>query len=679
MAIINNNDFVQNNQELLEVFLKNTNDLVFILQFVKDDLDLIYVNDTAKDILGYSLEEINTLGIDSIRKPIDSSNIFLKHLDELKKNGSMIDYVNFVCKDKSEFPVEVNSKIIEFGGATYNIAIARDITNRLIYETQLKDMINSKTKELDDTIQQLKSYKEAMDVNSIVTISDIHGKIKYANDKFYEVTGFTKSEVIGKHHNIVRHPDEPKEVFEDMWSTILSGYIWHGKLKNLTKDGRTYIVQSAIVPVMDDKGEIQEFIATRYEITDIINKQEKIEKLLITDTLTGLYNRFHLNETISSAEDNASIALIDINGFHEINDFYGDEIGNKVIVKLSNILNKRLKNRYLLFHLSGDEFIVFNKDVKKDIFISEMIEISNFLNTKTLMISDKTFYLNTTVVLSFEDKNDLIPTVHLAKTFAKQNGLSFNIFTSDNPLEQEYKDNLIWSNKIKKAIQDDRITVFFQPIVDTDTKEVVKYESLVRMIGTEGEVISPYFFLDRAKKSNQYTKITKIIIDKTIDAMVKHNMQSSINITIEDIQNDETKDFICEKLDSFDRCEDIAFEIVESEGIDNFDEVNIFIKNIKAHGCKVAIDDFGTGYSNFEYLLKLNADIIKIDGSLIKEIDKNKDHYDIVKTIVSFAKIKNLKVVAEFVSSEAIYEKIKELKIEFSQGYLFSEPKEFPL
>ena len=540
---------------------------------------------------------------------------------------------------------------------------------------KLKKMFDSQTKELNDTIQQLKSYKEAMDVNSIVTISDEKGRIKYANDKFYEVTGFSKSEVLGKQHNIVRHPDEPKEVFEDMWNTILAGYIWRGKLKNLTKDGKTYIVQSAIVPVMDEKGKIKEFIATRYEITDIINKQEKIERLLITDTLTGLYNRFHLNETINSAEDNASIALIDINGFHEINDFYGDDVGDKVIVKLSNILNRRLKSKYRLFHLSGDEFIVFNKDVKKDIFISEMIEINNFLNTKTLMINDKTFYLNTTVVLSFENKHELIPSVHLAKTFAKQNGLNFNIYTEDNPLEQEYKDNLLWSNKIKKAIQDDRITVFFQPIVDTNTKKIIKYESLVRMIGTEGEVISPYFFLERAKKSNQYNMITRIVIDKTLGAMEKYGIDCSINLTIEDIQNDETKDFICDRLGTFSRCEDIAFELVESEGIENFDEVNRFIQNIKSHGCKVAIDDFGTGYSNFEYLLKLNADVIKIDGSLLKEIDRNQDHYDIVATIVSFAKIKNLKVVSEFVSSETILEKIKELGIDFSQGYLFSEPK----
>jgi len=672
---MNNKEFFKNKESLFRTFLANTRDLLFILDVGKNNTEIVYINETAKNRLGYSLDEMNEIGIESFRKALDSEHTFSNHLNDLKNIGENTDYASLICKDSSEFTVEINSVVINYYDCNYNVSIVRDITDRLNYENKLENEIKLKTKELNENIHQLKSYKDAIDMNSIVTVSDVSGKIKYANDKFYEVSGFTKEEAVGKNHNIVRHPDVPKEVFKDIWKTILSKNIWRGKLKNLSKDGKTYIVQAVIAPVLDDNNEIYEFIATRYEITDIINKQEKIEKLLITDALTGLYNRFYLNEMLSNVDKFASIALIDINGFHEINDFYGEDIGDKVIVQLSKILNKRLKHNYLLFHLSGDEFIVFNKDINRDIFIDEMIEMNNFLNTKTLNIKEKTFYLNTTVALSFENKDNLIPSVHLAKTYAKQNGLNFNIYTNKNPLEKEYRSNLLWSNRIKKAIKDDRITVFFQPIVDTNTKEIVKYESLVRMISEDGEIISPFFFLDKAKKSNQYTKLSRIIIDKTLSAMLKYKIKCSVNITIEDIESTDIRQYICERLDDFERCNDLTFELVESEGIDNFDEVNAFIKSIKSHGCKLAIDDFGTGYSNFEYLLKLNADIIKIDGSLIKEIDKNQDHYDIVKTIVSFAEIKDLQVVAEFVSSEDIHEKIKELNIEHSQGYLFSEPK----
>ncbi|MCW9026994.1 MAG: EAL domain-containing protein [Thiovulaceae bacterium] len=670
-----NKDFFQNKDELFKTFLENTRDLLFISQIEAPNVEIVYVNETAKNKLGYSLEEMKKLGVEGFRRPINEAGDFTEHINRLKTNGEETDYAYLICKDKTEFPIEVNAKIIKHDDLEFNVAIVRDITDRLNYEKELETEIELKTKELNENIYKLQSYKEAVDINSIVTISDAQGKIKYANDKFYEVCGYSKDEVIGKSHNIVRHPDEPKELFKDMWDTILDKRIWRGKLKNLTKDGKTYIVQAVIVPVLNNNGDIFEFIATRYEITDIVKKQEEIEKLLKTDALTQLYNRFYLNETLNSADNNASIALIDINGFHEINDFYGEEIGDLVIIKLSKILKNRLKNNYLLFHLSGDEFIVFNKNIPKDIFIDEMIETNNFLNTKTFMLKEKNFYLNTTVALSFENKESLISSVHLAKTYAKQNGLTFNIYNDQNPLEKEYKSNLTWSNRIKTAIQDDRMTVFFQPIVDTKSKEIVKYESLVRMISKDGEIISPYFFLDKAKKSNQYIKITKIVIDKTFQAIIKHNIECSINITIEDIQNVDMQQYIFDKLDEFDKRKNITFELVESEGIENFDEVQEFIKTIKSYGCKLAIDDFGTGYSNFEYLLKLNADFIKIDGSLIKEIDKNQDYYDIVKTIVSFAKIKNLKVVAEFVSSQEIYEKMLELEIEYSQGYLFAEPK----
>ena len=521
---------------------------------------------------------------------------------------------------------------------------------------------------------ELLGYKLAIDTNSIVTISDKDGRIKYANDKFYEVTGFIKEEIIGELHNIVRHPDTPNEVFEDLWNTIKNKKVWSGQLKNRTKSGDSYIVQLAIVHILDSKGDIFEYIATRYEITQIIKKQEYIEKQAKTDSLTGLYNRAYLNETLNKLK-HAHLALVDINRFHEINDFYGEGIGDKVIKVFSKILKIKLNNKYMLFHLSGDNFIVLNKDIEKEIFLNDMMEMNNYLNSETLEIDNKNFYLNTTVSVSLDEPKNLLSSVHLAKTCAKRNHLAFNIYTPNNPLEQEYKSNIIWTLRIKQAIEDDRITVFFQPIVYTNSGEVEKYEALVRMIGDNQDIISPYRFLDKAKKSNQYTEITKIVIQKSFKQVSEKNISCSVNLTIEDIQSSSVREYIYDSLERLQNCKKITFELVESEGIENFQDVNTFITKIKSYGCKLAIDDFGTGYSNFEYLLKLNADIIKIDGSLIKEIDKNQDHYDIVQAIVTFAKAKKLDVIAEFVSSEAIHEKIKSLGIKFSQGYLFGEPK----
>lgn len=151
----------------------------------------------------------------------------------------------------------------------------------------------------------------------------------------------------------------------------------------------------------------------------------------------------------------------------------------------------------------------------------------------------------------------------------------------------------------------------------------------------------------------------------------------SINLLLQDITNNLTRDLIMEKLANSKNPTKVVFEIVESEGIENFDIVIDFIKEVKKYGAKVAIDDFGTGYSNFSYLMKLNVDYIKIDGSIIKNLHKDKSAEIITKTLVSFAKELGIETVAEFVAEEDVYNKIRNLNIDYSQGYYFSEPKPF--
>jgi len=197
----------------------------------------------------------------------------------------------------------------------------------------------------------------------------------------------------------------------------------------------------------------------------------------------------------------------------------------------------------------------------------------------------------------------------------------------------------------------------------------------VRLIDEEGKTISPYLFLDIAKQSKLYPQITKRVLEKAFVAVNATDKKISINITAEDILNTNTKEFLFNQLKDSNNTQNIIFELVESEGIESFDEVKLFIEKIKTFGCQIAIDDFGTGYSNFEYLLKLEADIIKIDGSLIRQIDTNQNSYNVVESIVSFAKKNKIKTVAEFVATKEIQEKVLSLGIDFSQGYLLGEPQ----
>lgn len=655
--------------------LNEAEDMLFIL-LLDERVDVVYMNEKAKQRLGYSLQEMNEIGIEKIRQPLHEGSSFAKHLQELSENLQATDYASLLCKNKVSIPVEVNAKIVTFEEKNYNIAIARDITERLVYEEELEVEVYKKNRQLQENLSILKSYQESIDTTSIITITDADGHITYANENFRNLSQYSLEEVLGKTHAIVRHKDTPLSLFQDLWQTIKAKKIWRGTIKNRKKNGDSYYVDTVITPIFNEDGSIKEFLSIRHDITELTKKQEEIYKLAHTDYLTGLQNRFSLSQRLQALES-AHLAIIDMNRFHEINEFYGENIGDKVIKALAKQIEFTLQNSYEIFRLQGDQFIILNTHDTKERFSDEMLRLKTFLSQKVFMIEDKIFYIDTRVALSFEEPSHLLSSVNLANSYAKQKGLSFAIYSHENSLEESYKENLNWVYKIRKALIEDRFIVYFQPIVDTKTKEIYKYEALVRMRDIDGKIISPFFFLEQAKRSNQYIEITKKVIQKSIYYVKKEGIRCGINLTIEDIESDEIRNIIFEALDTCQHPQNITFELVESEGIQNFEDVARFIQQIKSHGCSVAIDDFGTGYSNFEYLLKLQTDTIKIDGSLIKDIDTNQDKYDIVKTIVSFAKIKKLKVVAEFVSSESIYKTIQSLDIDLCQGYYFGEPKPF--
>jgi EAL domain-containing protein (putative c-di-GMP-specific phosphodiesterase class I) len=229
--------------------------------------------------------------------------------------------------------------------------------------------------------------------------------------------------------------------------------------------------------------------------------------------------------------------------------------------------------------------------------------------------------------------------------------------------------------KIKNAIKDDRIVVYFQPIFDNETGKIKSYESLVRLIEKDGKVLSPYFFLDIAKKAKLYKQIAKIVIDKSCRAFTNSHHDFSLNFEIDDLLDKELVDFTLKTAQKYNVIKQLTFEILESESIEDIDSVIAFTNLVSKHGCKISIDDFGSGYSNFMHVLRLKADYLKIDGSLIKNIHQDNDAKIIVNSIVNFAKELGLKTVAEFIHCQEVQDEILRLGIDYSQGYLLGEPK----
>lgn len=671
-----------NKIELLNDLLNNSHDMIFVIRI--DDGYIEYVNQTAIDKFGYSHEEMNKLGIEKFRRPIKENEAFFDHLQDLKEKEIATDYAYIIKKDGAEFPIEVNAKFINREGVDYNIAIVRDISERVETEKNLEDLnknleslVRQRTAELQKNIAFLRSYKRAMDESSIVTKSDLKGNITYANDKFCEVTGYTTSEVIGKPHSIIRHPDTKAEVFKELWDTIKAKKIWKGIIKNRKKDGSYYWVDTNVLPIIDEKGEIFEYMAIRHDITELIDQRESLQKIATTDSLTGLGNRYKLINDIGTLS-NPSIAILNIDRFSEINDFYGHTFGDELIKKVGETIRSLIQNHTTkqLYRLHSDEFAILNMSLRKADFVKNIDSIVKEIENLSYIIDDEEVMVQVTSSISFE-KDDLFITADMAMKSAKKKRINLLVYNESLNINKEYENNIKWTNKLRYAIDNDNLVPFYQAIVNNKTGKWEKYESLVRMID-DGKIVSPFFFLDIAKRTKHYETLTKIVIKKSFDTFKDSDKEFSINLTIKDIMNLNMQTFIYNLLSMYKIGSQVVFEIVESEGIEKYDEIMEFINNIKQYGCKIAIDDFGTGYSNFNYLLELKADYIKIDGSLIKNIDTDRSARVLVETIVSFAKELNILTIAEYVENETIYNIIKEIGIDYSQGYYFSPPIETP-
>lgn len=426
---------------------------------------------------------------------------------------------------------------------------------------------------------------------------------------------------------------------------------------------------------MKKRVEVEDNIEEIDSIKDVFNTMlDSIEYQFYYDGLTGLENRRRLTEKLEEKK-NSFLMIINIDSFQEINDLYGNEAGDAILKDFAEFLKENIFGENTLYRLHSDEFSYL---CDKGMDIEEFKIFASMLSEK---ISHKNFKidgnsevsLGATFGISYGYET-LLENADIALKIAKKNKKDFLVYDETMYMAKEYEKNFDWTKRLKKAIEEDRIIPLFQPIVDCKTQEIIKYEALMRMVDANGAYIAPIHFLELAKKNKLYHQLTKIMIEKTFEKFQDLPYAVSINISVEDILNKDVNKFIMDKLKESSIGEKIVFEIIESEGIENFYQVLEFIDSVKKYGVRIAIDDFGTGYSNFDYLMKLKVDYIKIDGSMIKGVDTNNNSQMITKTIVNFAKNMGIKTIAEFVHSKNVFTKVQELEVDFSQGYYFGEP-----
>jgi len=418
------------------------------------------------------------------------------------------------------------------------------------------------------------------------------------------------------------------------------------------------------MPILDLDGNILEYISLRNDITDIMNPTNQ------------------LRDAINNASDSILIYM-KLNRFEELEEFYDNDTIDMIEHKAANRLQKDFSKIYdfdILYQLgSGEYALIIEKSNyihnEKD-FIKTLKKHQEMIKEDSIDLGDTEYDISVLISLVYtQDK--ILESAKLGIKKLLKNKTDFIIANNLATIVQEKsKENMKMVGMIKNAIKTSKVLSYFQPIIDNKTQKIVKYESLVRLINEDDEVLTPYFFLETAKKSDQYSQITNIVLEHSFSILRNCNTDISINLSALDIEQKNTRKKVLELLETHkENSHRIVFELLEDETVKDMDIVKTFITNIKKYGAKIAIDDFGAGYSNFERLIDYQPDILKIDGSLIRDIETNSYSLSVVKSIVTFAKEQNLQTIAEFIENKNIFKIIKKLGVDYSQGYYFGKPE----
>ncbi len=407
-----------------------------------------------------------------------------------------------------------------------------------------------------------------------------------------------------------------------------------------------------------------------------LSESENRDRLLnryFIDHLTNLPNVYQLRNDLEDA-DEYSLIILSIDDMQTIKNFYGYLAADYVIEEVGAYLKANLNGK--VYKLSTDEFAIVI--VKKMYFYNlkdYLHSLYEKMNDTAIPYNEHKIYINLTLSSSSsQDNTNIFSKVYMALKYAIDINTPFWIYEDNMNFEENYANHLYLSSLVREAVSNLQIIPYFQAIVDTKTLKIRKYECLARLIDEKGKIVSPIIFIPIAKKIKNYHIITKTIIEKSFAHFESIECEFTINLSIEDIVKKDMFEFITNKLKNYKVPDRVTFEILESDAIDDFDKVNSFINEVRRYGAKIAIDDFGSGYSNFSHLTKMKIDYIKIDGSLIKNMDKDPNSFIVVETIVEFAKKLGIETVAEYVHSDTILDKVQELKIDYAQGFYFSKP-----
>ncbi|WP_299460448.1 EAL domain-containing protein [uncultured Gimesia sp.] len=554
-------------------------------------------------------------------------------------------------------------------------------------------MTSKKTESINSELTCLQAFRNAVDEAGIVAITDVRGRILEVNDNFCEISGYSRDELLGANHRILRSDHHPMEFFKEMYRKIANGKTWRGDICNRTKNGDLYWVDTTIVPLLNQLGKVGGYLTLRIDISEQKDLVERLQQLAHHDPLTGLPNRVAILESIQKVIDLRSgkhfaLLFMDIDRFKLINDSLGHDVGDKLLQEFATRLRKSVRATDLIqaARLGGDEFVVLLENISDPHDATLVAERLMKTLAQPYELGGYTIYSKASVGIVTsehlsETASEMLSNADMAMYEAKAAKMDRPI-VFDRVLRDKAQKRLYIENELRDVIARNELKLFYQPIVELESGAVKGVEALIRWFHTESGLINPDEFIPVAEEMGMIIPIGNFVIDeacrqlgawrKSLGENAPANLH--VNVSRKQLEHPTLVTIVKQAIQKHQIPPDcLHLEVTESIIMHDRKTSIETLNQLKKLGVHIDVDDFGTGYSSLSCLGDFPIDVLKLDREFIKKSDRSREVM-LIHALIILAEKLGLEVIAEGIETPEQLALLRKLGCGYGQGFFFSKP-----